>query len=71
MTPELDSALSWTLAGTTLAETCKICQSEDGPRHVVPIRSLQGHMALLDLSAPFLFQGRRGGRRYYGSVEPQ
>ncbi|XP_068458308.1 protection of telomeres protein 1 [Clinocottus analis] len=48
------------LAGSTLEETCRLAA---GYHNVVPVRSSGGHMALLDLSAPFLFRGRK---RYFG-----
>ena len=35
-----------------------------GYQNVVPVRALDGHMTLLELTAPYLFRGRR---RYYGS----
>uniref|UniRef100_UPI0037E732BB protection of telomeres protein 1 isoform X2 n=1 Tax=Semicossyphus pulcher TaxID=241346 RepID=UPI0037E732BB len=48
------------LRGSTLDETCRLASSY---QNIVPVRSSGGHLALLDLSAPFLFRGRR---RYYG-----
>ncbi|XP_054476150.1 protection of telomeres protein 1 [Anoplopoma fimbria] len=48
------------LMGSTLKETCRLAA---GYQNVVPVRSSGGHMTLLDLSAPFLFRGRK---RYYG-----
>ncbi|XP_041794905.1 protection of telomeres protein 1 isoform X2 [Chelmon rostratus] len=48
------------LAGSTLEETCRLAS---GYQNIVPVRSSEGHLTLLDLSAPFLFRGRR---RYYG-----
>nr|XP_046250001.1 protection of telomeres protein 1 isoform X2 [Scatophagus argus] len=48
------------LTGSTLEETCRLTS---GYQNIVPVRSSGGHMTLLDLSAPFLFRGRR---RYYG-----
>ncbi|XP_044049518.1 protection of telomeres protein 1 isoform X2 [Siniperca chuatsi] len=49
------------LMGSTLEETCRLTT---GYQNIVPVRSSGGHVALLDLSAPFLFRGRK---RYYGS----
>lgn len=46
--------------GSTLEETCRLAT---GYQNIVPVRSSGGHLALLDLSAPFLFRGRK---RYYG-----
>lgn len=48
-------------AGSTLEETRLLSA---GYQNIVPVTSSGGHLALLDLSAPFLFRGRR---RYYGS----
>ncbi|XP_029952216.1 protection of telomeres protein 1-like isoform X1 [Salarias fasciatus] len=48
------------LQGSTLEEACLLA---DGYQNVVPVRSSGGGLALLDLTAPFLF---RGGKRYYG-----
>ncbi|XP_022620315.1 protection of telomeres protein 1 isoform X1 [Seriola dumerili] len=48
------------LMGSTLEETCRLTA---GYQNIVPVRPSGGHLALLDLSAPFLFRGRR---RYYG-----
>ncbi|XP_035521430.1 protection of telomeres protein 1 [Morone saxatilis] len=48
------------LMGSTLEETCRLTS---GYQNIVPVRASGGHMALLDLSAPFLFRGRK---RYYG-----
>lgn len=48
------------IRGSTLEETCQLA---DSYQNIVPVRSSEGHLALLDLSAPFLFRGRR---RYYG-----
>ncbi|TNN33583.1 Protection of telomeres protein 1 [Liparis tanakae] len=48
------------LSGSTLEETRRLAS---GYRNVVPVRSSGGHMTLLDLSAPFLFRGRK---RYFG-----
>ncbi|XP_039989780.1 protection of telomeres protein 1 [Xiphias gladius] len=48
------------LMGSTLEETCRLAASY---QNIVPVRSSGGHLALLDLSAPFLFRGRK---RYYG-----
>ncbi|XP_058502201.1 protection of telomeres protein 1 isoform X1 [Solea solea] len=48
------------LMGSTLEETRRLAA---GYQNVVPVRSSDSHLALLDLSAPFLFRGRK---RYYG-----
>ncbi|XP_028287747.1 protection of telomeres protein 1 [Parambassis ranga] len=48
------------LMGSTLEETCQLAASYP---NIVPVRSSGGRLALLDLSAPFLFRGRK---RYYG-----
>ncbi|KAM4601667.1 protection of telomeres protein 1 isoform 2-T2 [Polymixia lowei] len=48
------------LMGSTLEETCRLAA---GYRNIVPVRSSGGGLTLLDLSAPFLFRGRK---RYYG-----
>ncbi|XP_008302733.1 protection of telomeres protein 1 [Stegastes partitus] len=48
------------LMGATLEETCQLAA---GYQNIVPVRSSGGQMTLLDLSAPFLFRGRK---RYYG-----
>ncbi|XP_040895129.1 protection of telomeres protein 1 [Toxotes jaculatrix] len=48
------------LMGSTLEETCRLAA---GYQNIVPVRSSGGHLTLLDLSAPFLFRGRK---RYYG-----
>ncbi|XP_070687134.1 protection of telomeres protein 1 [Pempheris klunzingeri] len=48
------------LKGSTLEETCRLTA---GYQNIVPVRSSGGHLTLLDLSAPFLFRGRK---RYYG-----
>ncbi|XP_067349182.1 protection of telomeres protein 1 isoform X2 [Channa argus] len=48
------------LMGSTLEETCRLAASY---RNIVPVRSSGGHLALLNLSAPFLFRGRK---RFYG-----
>uniref|UniRef100_A0A671VFJ7 Protection of telomeres protein 1 n=1 Tax=Sparus aurata TaxID=8175 RepID=A0A671VFJ7_SPAAU len=48
------------LMGSTLAETCRLAS---GYQNIVPVRSSGGQLTLLDLSAPFLFRGRK---RYYG-----
>ncbi|XP_072242571.1 protection of telomeres protein 1 isoform X1 [Leuresthes tenuis] len=48
------------LMGTSLEETCQVAA---GYQNIVPVTSSSGHLALLDLSAPFLFRGRK---RYYG-----
>lgn len=49
------------LTGATLDETSRLAF---GYRNVVPVGSSGDRMTLLDLSAPFLFRGRR---RHYGS----
>lgn len=46
--------------GVTLEEMCVISAAQS---NVVPVRSEDGRMRLLDFSAPFLF---RGDKRYYG-----
>ncbi|XP_049429410.1 LOW QUALITY PROTEIN: protection of telomeres protein 1 [Epinephelus fuscoguttatus] len=48
------------LMGSTLEETCRLAA---GYQNIIPVRSSGGQLALLDLSAPFLFRGRK---RYYG-----
>ncbi|KAG8012402.1 Protection of telomeres protein 1 [Nibea albiflora] len=48
------------LMGSTLEETRQLAS---GYQNIVPVRSSGGHLTLLDLSAPFLFRGRR---KYYG-----
>ncbi|XP_060743071.1 protection of telomeres protein 1 [Tachysurus vachellii] len=48
------------LQGVTLEEMCVISAAQS---NVVPVRSEDGRMRLLDFSAPFLF---RGDKRYYG-----
>ncbi|XP_070828388.1 protection of telomeres protein 1 [Chaetodon trifascialis] len=48
------------LRGSTLEETCRLAS---GYPNIIPVRSSGGHLTLLDLSAPFLFRGRR---RYFG-----
>ncbi|GAA6227664.1 protection of telomeres protein 1 [Lates japonicus] len=48
------------LMGSTLEETRRLTV---GYQNVVPVRSSGGHLTLLDLSAPFLFRGRK---RFYG-----
>uniref|UniRef100_A0A3Q3L761 Protection of telomeres protein 1 n=1 Tax=Labrus bergylta TaxID=56723 RepID=A0A3Q3L761_9LABR len=48
------------IAGSTLEETCHLASTY---QNIVPVRSSGGQMDLLDLSAPFLFRGRK---RYYG-----
>ncbi|XP_042266718.1 protection of telomeres protein 1 isoform X1 [Thunnus maccoyii] len=48
------------LMGSTLEETCRLAS---GYQNIVPVRSSGGQLALLDLTAPFLFRGRK---RYYG-----
>ncbi|XP_041650565.1 protection of telomeres protein 1 isoform X2 [Cheilinus undulatus] len=48
------------LRGSTLEETCHLASTY---QNIVPVMSSGGDLTLLDLSAPFLFRGRR---RYYG-----
>ncbi|KAG7219646.1 hypothetical protein INR49_018922 [Caranx melampygus] len=48
------------LMGSTLEDTCRLT---DSYQNIVPVRSSGGHLTLLDLTAPFLFTGKR---RYYG-----
>ncbi|XP_069384619.1 protection of telomeres protein 1 isoform X2 [Paralichthys olivaceus] len=48
------------LSGSTLEETCRLTA---GYQNIIPVRSSGDHLALLDMSAPFLFRGRK---RYYG-----
>uniref|UniRef100_A0A665U433 Protection of telomeres protein 1 n=1 Tax=Echeneis naucrates TaxID=173247 RepID=A0A665U433_ECHNA len=48
------------LMGSTLEEMCRLAT---GYQNIVPVRPAGGQLTLLDLSAPFLFRGRR---RYYG-----
>ncbi|XP_035499000.1 protection of telomeres protein 1 [Scophthalmus maximus] len=48
------------LMGSTLEETSRLAA---GYHNIVPVKSSDGHLALLDLSAPFLFRGRK---RFYG-----
>ncbi|XP_067091102.1 protection of telomeres protein 1 isoform X2 [Osmerus mordax] len=48
------------IKGATFEETCCITP---GFKNVIPVRSSQGSMSLLDLSAPFLFRGKR---HYFG-----
>ncbi|XP_062246805.1 protection of telomeres protein 1 [Platichthys flesus] len=48
------------LRGSTLEETCRLAA---GYKNIIPVRPSGGHLALLDMSAPFLFRGRK---RYYG-----
>ncbi|TMS05321.1 Protection of telomeres protein 1 [Larimichthys crocea] len=48
------------LMGSTLEETRQLVS---GYQNIIPVRSSGGHLTLLDLSAPFLFRGRR---KYYG-----
>ncbi|XP_030588287.1 protection of telomeres protein 1 isoform X2 [Archocentrus centrarchus] len=48
------------LMDSTLEETCQLMASY---QNIIPVRSSEGHLALLDLSAPFLFRDRK---RYYG-----
>ncbi|KAF0040436.1 hypothetical protein F2P81_006334, partial [Scophthalmus maximus] len=47
-------------SGSTLEETSRLAA---GYHNIVPVKSSDGHLALLDLSAPFLFRGRK---RFYG-----
>ncbi|XP_068169113.1 protection of telomeres protein 1 isoform X2 [Antennarius striatus] len=46
--------------GSSLEETCRLASNY---KNIIPVRSSGGHMTLHDLSAPFLFRGRK---RYYG-----
>ncbi|XP_077067158.1 protection of telomeres protein 1 isoform X1 [Siphateles boraxobius] len=46
--------------GTTLDEICVLSRDY---KNLVPVRSVNGRMALMDLTAPFLFSG---DKRYYG-----
>ncbi|CAK6974682.1 protection of telomeres protein 1 isoform X1 [Scomber scombrus] len=48
------------IKGSTLGETCRLAA---GYQNIVPVMSSGGHLTLLDLTAPFLFRGRK---RYYG-----
>nr|XP_033489962.1 protection of telomeres protein 1 [Epinephelus lanceolatus]XP_033489963.1 protection of telomeres protein 1 [Epinephelus lanceolatus] len=48
------------LMGSTLEETCRLAA---GYQNIIPVRSSGGQLALLDLSVPFLFRGRK---RFYG-----
>ncbi|KAK5621465.1 hypothetical protein CRENBAI_005049 [Crenichthys baileyi] len=48
------------LMGCTLEETCHLAATY---QNIVPVSSSGGQLALLDLSVPFLFRGRK---RYYG-----
>ncbi|RVE71475.1 hypothetical protein OJAV_G00052420 [Oryzias javanicus] len=48
------------IRGTTLEETCRLAK---GYKNIVPVTASKSGLALMDLSAPFLF---RGPRRYYG-----
>ncbi|XP_075884934.1 protection of telomeres protein 1 isoform X2 [Nelusetta ayraudi] len=48
------------LEGATLQETSHLASAYS---NVIPVTSSGGHMTLLDLSAPFLFRGRK---RFYG-----
>ncbi|KAM9854843.1 protection of telomeres protein 1 [Aulostomus maculatus] len=48
------------LTGATLQETCQLTA---GYMNIVPVRSSGGHLALLDMAAPFLFRGKK---RFYG-----
>ncbi|MEQ2276736.1 hypothetical protein XENORESO_007274 [Xenotaenia resolanae] len=48
------------LMGCTLEETCHLAATYQS---IVPVSSSGGQLALLDLSAPLLFRGRK---RYYG-----
>lgn len=50
------------VTGATLQETSHLASSFS---NVIPVTSSEGHMTLLDLSAPFLFRGRK---RFYGWV---
>ncbi|XP_005747679.2 protection of telomeres protein 1 [Pundamilia nyererei] len=49
------------LMGSTLEEMCQLMASY---QNIIPVRASGGHLSLFDLSAPFLFRGRK---RYYGS----
>ncbi|XP_061107947.1 protection of telomeres protein 1 isoform X2 [Conger conger] len=49
--------------GATFEEMCRMSGVQ---RSMVPVRSSEGRMTLLDLSAPFLF---RGPKRYYGCTQ--
>ncbi|XP_056907866.1 protection of telomeres protein 1 isoform X2 [Takifugu flavidus] len=49
------------IMGSSLEEAIQLTS---GYQNVVPVMSSGGHMTLLDLSAPFLFRGRK---RFYGS----
>lgn len=53
--------ISWYLTGSTLEEMCQLMASY---QNIIPVRASGGHLSLFDLSAPFLFRGRK---RYYGS----
>uniref|UniRef100_A0A3Q3CJ05 Protection of telomeres protein 1 n=1 Tax=Haplochromis burtoni TaxID=8153 RepID=A0A3Q3CJ05_HAPBU len=46
--------------GSTLEEMCQLMASY---QNIIPVRASGGHLSLFDLSAPFLFRGRK---RYYG-----
>uniref|UniRef100_A0A8C5HC73 Protection of telomeres protein 1 n=1 Tax=Gouania willdenowi TaxID=441366 RepID=A0A8C5HC73_GOUWI len=48
------------IMGSSLEETCRLA---DGYQNIIPVRSSEGRLALLDWPAPFLFRGRK---RYYG-----
>ncbi|XP_026030551.1 protection of telomeres protein 1 isoform X2 [Astatotilapia calliptera] len=48
------------LMGSTLEEMCQLMASY---QNIIPVRASGGHLSLFDLSAPFLFRGRK---RYYG-----
>ncbi|XP_051807518.1 protection of telomeres protein 1 isoform X2 [Acanthochromis polyacanthus] len=48
------------LMGTTLQEMCRLAASS---QNIIPVRSSGRQITLLDLSAPFLFRGRK---RHYG-----
>uniref|UniRef100_A0A8C6KWW2 Protection of telomeres protein 1 n=1 Tax=Nothobranchius furzeri TaxID=105023 RepID=A0A8C6KWW2_NOTFU len=55
------SSLPATFAGFSLEETCMLAAHYE---NIVPLTSSGGDLDLLDLSAPFLFRGKK---RYYGS----
>uniref|UniRef100_A0A8C1VEE8 Protection of telomeres protein 1 n=1 Tax=Cyprinus carpio TaxID=7962 RepID=A0A8C1VEE8_CYPCA len=48
------------IEGTTLDEICVLSRDY---KNLVPVRSVNGRMTLMDLTAPFLFSG---DKRYYG-----
>uniref|UniRef100_A0A8C6KYU1 Protection of telomeres protein 1 n=1 Tax=Nothobranchius furzeri TaxID=105023 RepID=A0A8C6KYU1_NOTFU len=54
------SSLPATFAGFSLEETCMLAAHYE---NIVPLTSSGGDLDLLDLSAPFLFRGKK---RYYG-----